>query len=46
MCGFSSGDHASIREYNLMRLTHGIGITMLMGSEHGRQCYIAPRDTT
>jgi len=42
MCGFRSGDHSSIQPYSLMRLSKGIGITMLMGSEHGRQCHIAP----
>jgi len=46
MCGFLNGDHTSIRSYDLMRLTHGIGITMLMGSEHGRQCHLTPEDTT
>lgn len=44
ICGFRSGDHASLRPYELMRLTNGIGITMLMGNEHGRQCYIEPLD--
>jgi hypothetical protein len=46
LCGFRSGDHSRLRPYNLMRLTHGIGITMLMGSEHGRQCHISPVNAT
>ena len=40
MCGFSSGDHSSLAPYGLMRLSNGIGIAMLRGSEHGRQCHI------
>jgi len=41
LCGFSCGDHSRLLPYELMRLSHGLGITMLMGSEHGRQCHIA-----
>lgn len=41
LCGFGSGDHSRLLPYELMRLSHGLGITMLMGSEHGRQCHIA-----
>lgn len=46
LCGFRSGDHSRLRPYKLMRLTHGIGITMLMGNEHGRQCHISHRNVT
>jgi len=44
LCGFRSGDHSRLRPYELMRLSHGVGITMLMGSEHGRQCHIASQN--
>lgn len=40
LCGFANGDHSRIEPYELIRLSHGLGITMLMGSEHGRQCHI------
>jgi hypothetical protein len=46
MCGFRSGDHSCLRPYNMIRLSHGLGITMLMGSEHGRKCHIAPMGAT
>ena len=45
LCGFSCGDHSRLLPYELMRLSHGLGITMLMGSEHGRQCHIENLET-
>lgn len=41
MSGFRSGNHSYLNEYSFMRLSQGIGITMLMGSEHGRMCFIS-----
>jgi len=44
LCGFGCGDHSRLEPYDMMRLTHGLGITMLMGSVHGRQCHVAPSE--
>lgn len=48
LCGFQSGNRGNfdyLEPYGLMRLSHGIGVTMIVGSEHGRRCHLESEHT-
>jgi hypothetical protein len=39
MCGYGKrGNHSRLEPYRFVRLSHGIGITTLAGTEQGRRC--------
>jgi hypothetical protein len=36
--GFATTNHSRLTHYDLIRLSHGTGIAVLAGNEHGRRC--------